>query len=283
MFNHLQFKGINGSLNSSVNNSFSSRVGFEPIRPRNSSMLLSEKKLKQHNERVTNDVIFEHIKNPTSACVLNCKEREFISQVIDLLEVSEPKATFTEEALFFNAASDNTTEDNGMFVVPKFNKASGELSANLVPKENPTIPKLYKSLYSEDKERRRFMDYLKSQPSFKMYSETDRLACLDDLCGQDYNPTIFLTLYKLLLKVFKNEAIQASDFQLTPNEYQILESVLVRKYGAKIDKRYAQKQRQVSASPDSYQSQLFSIGQEIRGEPEVRFQAMLEGSQEEPA
>lgn len=240
MFNRPQFKSINGSLysnNSSMNNSFSSRMGFEPIRQPIHSMLMSEKKHKQQNEIVSTDVIFEHIKNPISLSVLNSREHEFINQVVDLLDLSESNSGFIDDGWFHNTASDNTAEDNTLFIVPKFNKGSGELSTKFVPKESPAISKLYKCLYSDDKDRKRFMDYLKSQPSFKLYSETDKLACLDDLFGQDYNPTIFLTLYKLLVKIFKSEAIKASDFQLTPNEYQILESVLVRKYGAKIDKR----------------------------------------------
>ncbi len=241
MFNRPQFKSINSSLhsnNSSANNSFSSRMGFEPIRQPLNPMLIDEKRYKQHKERISSEVIFEHIRNPTGLSALNSQEREFINQVADLLDLSESNFEPQEERWPINNAPGNSfADDNALFIVPKFNKGIGELSNKFASRENPITTKLYKCLYFEDRDQKRFMDYLRSQPSFKMYSKVDKVACLDELFAQDYNPTIFLTLYKLLVKIFKSEVIKASDFQLTPNEYQILESVLARKFEAKIDKR----------------------------------------------
>jgi hypothetical protein len=286
MFNRPQFKSINNSFksnNNSVNNSFSSRIGFEPVRQPMHSTLLNEKRHKQQNEVAGAEAIFEHIKNPIDLSVLNSREREFISQVADLMDLSESNVGFVEEPWIFNPESQDTQGDNALFIVPQFNKGTGELASKFAPKENPNMSQIFSCIYSEDKDRKRFMDYLKSQPSFKMYHETDKLACLDDLFGQEYNPTIFQTLYKLLVKIFKSESIKASDFQLTPNEYLILESVLVRKYDAKIDKRQANQPRQVANRENAGQPQRLPVRQTIRGKPEVRLQTMLKGPQEKPA
>lgn len=222
----------------SNSNSFSYQKGFENFQKPINSSLLAEQHAKQNSDGGTNDKLFEYIRNPKGYHVFNVRERQFVNQVIDFVDfseiVSKPPTGVnisTNNNIFYESKS---REGSSQFVIPTVLKGSCDIFAKPGDKFSETINEIVSKIYIDDREKAKFIEYLRSQPSYKLYSESDKLACFDELFGHEAKPAIFVNLYKLLGKVFKNESIKSLDFQLSQTEQQILESIIVRKYNNKI-------------------------------------------------
>jgi len=216
-------------------NSFSHQRGFEVLHRPISATHLVEQQTKQSSDNGPNDKLFDYIRNPKGHHVFNSKERNFVSQIYDFVDFSEIVPKIPAFANTNNIFTDfQPKEDNCQFVIPSMLKASCEFFAKNGDKYSEVLSEIVGKIYIDDRERIKFFEYLRSQPSYKFYAENDKLACFDELFGQESKPAIFVNLYKLLGKVFKNESIKALDFQLTQNEQQILQSIIVRKYNNKI-------------------------------------------------
>jgi hypothetical protein len=218
----------------SNSNSFSHHKGFESFhRPTNTNFLI-EQHAKQNSDVAPNDKFFEYIRNPKSVHALNVRERQFLSQVFEYVDFSEIVAQ-TQIGTKANILGESTSREVvSQFIIPTVLKGSCDIFAKTNEKLPDNVNEIFSKIYIDDRDRIKFIDFLRSQPSYKLYSETDKLACFDELFGHETKPAIFVNLYKLLGKVFKNESIKALDFQLSQTEQQILESIIIRKYSQKL-------------------------------------------------
>jgi hypothetical protein len=203
------------------------------FKPTNASPF-SEQNAKQNFDAKTNDTIFEFIRNPKGSAVMNVRERHFVNQIFEYVDFSEilsrPLASVNGDSI----RESSFKMGGSSFPIPNVLKGYNDFFINSNDKFSEQINEVFAKIYIDDRERAKFVEFLRSQPSFKLYSESDKLACYDELFGHEAKPAIFVNLSKILGKIFKGEPIKALEYQLSQTEQRILESIVTRKYGQQI-------------------------------------------------